>query len=207
MRSRLTVSAAGLLSIVVYLALSLVAYAYYPSSFSPESNWLSDLGDRILNPRGAVYYRAAAILAGVLLVVFFLGLGASQRRLGGKRAVFMTVAEVFGLVAALALIATGVFPEDVGKAHSASSVALYISFGAAVWFVGWALVRGAPRMRKLGGLAFCVAAATWAFAVLPRAHWLEWVAVFLLLLFVGVVSVVMAREPPAMQATSEDAAG
>lgn len=196
MKARVTlVTISGLLTIVAYLSLSLVAYAYYPTSFTPADNWLSDLGNRLLNPQGAVYYRTAAVLTGALLAVFFIALGASVRRQGGKRAAFMTVAEVLGLVGALALILTGAFPEDLGTLHSASSAFFYVSFGTAVWFVGWAFLQGPGRSWRLGYFAFFVAAATWVFAVLPHTFWLEWVAVFLLLLFVGVVALAMNKGP------------
>jgi hypothetical membrane protein len=196
----------GLLSVVAYLSLTVVSFAYYPASFSPRANWLSDLGDRLLNPQGAVFYRSAAVLAGVLLGAFFVALGACARRQGGKRAAFMIVAEALGLVAALALILTGVFPEDTGTPHSVSSAVLYVAFGTAVWFVGWASLQGPGSSRPLAYFAFCVAAATWAFAILPHAYWLEWVAVFLLLLFLGVVAVVVGREPAGMRTASDDAA-
>jgi len=187
MRTRLNLTTVfGLLSIVTYLSLAVIAYAHYPSSFAPNANWLSDLGNRLLNPEGAVYYRTAGVLTGALLAAFFLTLGAAVRRQGGKRAVFMTVAETLGLVAALALVLTGAFSEDMGTPHSVASAVLYVSFGTAVWFVGWALLRGPGRSRAISYFAFCVAAATWTSAVLPHAYWLEWVAVFLLLLFVGV---------------------
>ena len=197
----------GLPSIVAYLSLTVVAFAYYPTSFTPGANWLSDLGDRLLNLQGAAYYRSAAVLAGALLAAFFMALGSSVRRQGGKRALFMTVAETLGLVAALALILTGAFPEDTGTPHSAASAVLYASFGTAVRFAGWAFLRRPGRSRPLGYFAFGVAAATWAFAVLPHAYWLEWVAVILLLLFVGVVAVAMSRERAGMRAASGDAAG
>ena len=194
MRARFSLTTiSGLLTIVIYLSFTLVAYAYYPTSFTPKDNWLSDLGNRILNPQGAAFYRTAAVLTGLMLALFFIALGASFRRQGGKRGVFMTVAEVFGLIAAMALIMTGVFPEDTGTPHSASSVVLYISFGTAVWFVGWAFLSVPGRSRRLSYFAFAVVAATWAFAVLPHTYWLEWVAVFLQLVFVGTVAVAMNR--------------
>jgi hypothetical membrane protein len=117
------------------------------------------------------------------------------------------VAEALGLVAALSLILTGAFPEDTGAPHSVASAVLYVSFGTAVWFVGWASLRGRGRSKPLAYFAFGVAAAAWAFALLPHAYWLEWVAVFLLLLFVGVVAVTMGREPTALRAASDDPAG
>ena len=82
----------------------------------------------------------------------------------------------------------------MGRPHSVASTVLFVLFGTAVWFAGWAFRRGsAPRW--LSYLAFAVAAATWAFAVLPHTYWLEWVAVFLLLVFVGAVAVAMDKEP------------
>ena len=102
MKARATlVTISGLLTIVVYLSLSLVAYADYPTSFTPADNWLSDLGNRLLNPQGAVYYRTAVVLIGALLAVFFIALGASVRRQGGKRAAFLLL--LFVGVVALAM--------------------------------------------------------------------------------------------------------
>ena len=109
MKSKLTlVTVSGLLTIVVYLSLTLVAYAHYPSSITPADNWLSDLGNRLLNPDGAVYYRIAAVLTGVLLAVFFIALAQLVPAAGQARArLFMTVAEVCGLIASLALVVSG----------------------------------------------------------------------------------------------------
>ena len=55
----------GLLTIVVYLPLSLVAYVCSPTAHSPWESWLSDLGTMVLSPHGAVYYRTAGVLTRV----------------------------------------------------------------------------------------------------------------------------------------------
>jgi hypothetical protein len=40
-------------AVVVYLLFAFLAYMRYPASFSPQNNnWLSDLGNRDLNPQG-----------------------------------------------------------------------------------------------------------------------------------------------------------
>jgi hypothetical membrane protein len=149
----------GLLSIVAYLSLAVLAYAPTRRASLPAPTG-SDLGNRLLNPEGSAHYRTAAILTGTLLAAFFVALRASVRWQSGKRAVFMTVAETLGLVAALALILTGAFSEDMGTPHSVASAVLYVSFSTAVWFVGWASLPGPGRSRALGYFAFCVAAAT-----------------------------------------------
>jgi hypothetical membrane protein len=64
----------GISGLVLYLVLSTIAFSFYPSSFSPMGNWLSDLGNNLLNPEGAIFYRLAGILSGVALFGFFLTL-------------------------------------------------------------------------------------------------------------------------------------
>jgi hypothetical membrane protein len=191
---RTLVRASGLLSIVVYLALALVASAYYPASFTPTGNWLSDLGNRELNPQGAVLYGLAAITAGLLLLVFFAALGSVLRSQMARRRVFVSVAEACGLAAASALVITGVFSEDRGAPHSVASAVLFVSFGAAAWFLAWAFLSMRPARRGYGVFAFIVALTVWAFAVLPHSYWLEWLAVALLLAFVGAVATSFGRE-------------
>lgn len=48
-----------------------------------NNNWLSDLGDRSLNPDGAVFYRLGCAFAGVLMAALFLSL--TPWRLEAKR--------------------------------------------------------------------------------------------------------------------------
>jgi hypothetical protein len=60
---------------VVYLLFAFLAYTHYPATFSPQNNnWLSDLGNRDLNPQGANYYVWGCIATGAILLAFFLSL-------------------------------------------------------------------------------------------------------------------------------------
>jgi hypothetical protein len=58
---------AGLTAVVVCVALALVAYAFYPRAFDPAANWISDLGNTLLNPRGSIFFRADMVSVGVVL--------------------------------------------------------------------------------------------------------------------------------------------
>ena len=93
----------GLLTTVICLSLGLVAYLDYPTTISPSANWLSDLGNRILSPQGAVDYRTAAVATGVMLAVFFVALGASFRRQGGYWLEWVVVSVLLLFVGAVAL--------------------------------------------------------------------------------------------------------
>src|SRR6202795_5011061 len=61
--------------VAVYLLFAVLAYSRYPATFSPmNNNWLSDLGNRNLNPDGADFYVWGCTLAGIFLAGFFASL-------------------------------------------------------------------------------------------------------------------------------------
>jgi hypothetical protein len=179
---------AGSLSIVAFLALALASYARYPSAFNPRDNWLSDLGNSLLNPSGSVLYRVAAVLTGVLLALFFVGIGSLAQGQQTRVKVFLLLGRLFGMISALAVVMTGIFSEGQHSSHSLWSAVLYICFGTAAFFIGWALlyVRGFPR--GLSYFAFVITVFDWVMSVFNQTHFLEWVMVALMLLFVGIVS-------------------
>jgi hypothetical membrane protein len=177
-------SVSGLLAVGIYLAAAAAARPFFPAAFTPWGNWLSDLGNVELNPAGALFYRLGGILGGSGLVVFFLAL--DGRRWGGRRVVrvLSLLVRLFGTIASVSFILTGVFPEDMMPMHSWFSIATYAAFGTATALTGIAVLLGAALPRPVAVL--CVAA--WGFdiasAVLGQTRWLEWVVVGFLVAFV-----------------------
>ncbi len=178
---------AGLTAIVVCVALALLAYAYYPRAFSPAANWISDLGDTLLSPRGSIYFRADMVSVGVVLGAFFIGLGCWHH---GQRLIFkgfLALGQFSGLVAAAALVMTGIYSENDATAHAIWVTVLFIAMASAVWFIGWAPVWHPRLPRKVPYVAWLACAADLA-AIIAHRHWLEWFAVGLLLCFVAAVA-------------------
>ena len=184
---------AGFLSILVYVCFTLASYAYYPTAFNPRDNWLSDLGNASLNPSGASLYRIGAVLTGVLLALFFIGLRVIARGQPTKVRIFFSLSQGFGVIAALALIMTGVFSEGAHASHSFWSAVLYISFGTAVFFCGWAFLYLPRFSRSLTYLAFAITVINWVMSAFSKTHFLEWIVVTLMLVFVGAVSYRVCR--------------
>ncbi|RIE05692.1 hypothetical protein SMC7_05940 [Candidatus Cryosericum terrychapinii] len=182
----------GALVLVLYLGLVMVSYSAYPSSFGP-GNWLSDLGDKSLNPDGAVYYRLAPILAGLALMLFFVGLKDWH---GGKRSkprILMSIAQSFGVLGSFALIMTGWFSKDNPVPHLRWSIAgSYMCFGAVV-LVGIALLCYTSVPKLFSIFCFLSAAVAITSATYRKAPWLEWLAVFMLMIFVASVSYLTHR--------------
>ena len=169
------------------MGLAVVAYAYYPHAFSPAANWISDLGNTLLDPRGSIFFRLDMVAVGVAMAAFFIGLTAWHH---GQRLVFRTFlvfGQISGLVAAVALVMTGLYSENDYTAHAVWVTVLFISQAGALWFIGWAPVWYRRLPQKIPYVAFIACAADLA-SVVARRHWLEWVAVALLLCFVAAVA-------------------
>ncbi len=186
-------SAFGLTALVIYLVLAVAAWAFYPASFGPRGNWLSDLGNNDLNPDGARYYRLGGIIGGLGLAGFFLTLGG--RRWGARRGVpvLSTLVRIFGTFAAACFIMTGVFSEDMMPMHSWFSIANYAAFGTAVGLTGIAWALGAALPIHLGLVCF----AAWGFDIVSafygQIRWLEWVVVAFLIAYVAASSIAGVR--------------
>jgi hypothetical protein len=186
-------SISGISSLVLYLVLSAVAVSFYPSSFDPMGNWLSDLGNSLLNPGGAIFYRLAGILSGAVLLIFFSTLGYWTKGQGKDIRILFFLVRVFGLIASLSFIMTGVFSEEMMPMHSWFSIANYITFGTAIALTGFAVLFSTVLPRWFS--AFCFLA--WAFDIVSgifgQTMWLEWVVVAFLIMYVAAMSVFSLR--------------
>ena len=187
------------------MALAVVAWAYYPRAYSPAANWISDLGDTLLSPRGSIFFRADMVVVGLVLAAFFVGLASWH---DGQRLIFkafLALGQFSGLVAAAALMMTGIYSENDSAAHALWVTVLFIAMASAVWFIGWAPVWHRRLPRKVPFVAWAACAADLA-AIIDHRHWLEWLAVVLLLCFVGAVALgtwSMTPSPVARDRSSE----
>ncbi|MHB8071359.1 MAG: hypothetical protein ACYDHF_05350 [Candidatus Cryosericum sp.] len=186
-------SVSGIVVLVLYIGLTVVARWFYASSFGPGANWLSDLGNRNLNPDGAIYYRLAAMLGGIVLALFFIGLMDWYRGGRSKPRIFMTIAQVFGVLTSFAFAMTGYFSEDNLAPHSFWSIANYILFGTAAFFVGFALLYYKKVPKSFSVYCFLLAIVDIVSGVFGKTYWLEWLVVLMLLLFVASVSYLTFR--------------
>jgi hypothetical membrane protein len=180
---------AGLTSVAVCVSLAVAAYLVYPDQqrFGPLSNWFSDLGDTWRNPHGALLFRLDMLLVGVSLAVFFLGL--STLTLGQVRRTrsLIALAQVSGLAGALALALSGIYSENQQPAHALWATFAFVALALSVLLLGGGVLshRGLPSW--IGFFAFAACAAD-VVLIAARRHWLEWVAVPLLLLFLAQLS-------------------
>jgi len=190
-------SSSGIAAALVYLVFALVAFLKYPGAYDPFTNWLSDLGNPIGNPSGAIFYRLGCTLSGLGLILFYVNL--SIWNTGNRRTrVLLTIAQCAGVFSAVSLIVTGVFPLGTSTAiHSLWSMMLYISLGFFLTFSATALMKNPAFKKGFGYYAFLTAGVNFAFgAILHEIFWAEWISVGMFIVYVLMIaynSVVLVR--------------
>lgn len=173
----------SLFAVLCYLTFALLAFAQYPLPYSPMRNWLSDLGNTDLNPRGALFYNIGIVATGVVLLLFFLGL--AQWKMGNNRIqnLMLRLTQGFGILGSLALVMSGLFPINFSTLHSFFSICLYILLGTAFGF-SVAALRYHPTCPRwlliLGAIAALVDILS---GVFHTVYVLEWVTVSLFLCY------------------------
>jgi len=183
----------GVLAIGIYIAFTITSYLHYPAEYGPLTNWLSDLGNPLANPAGAVYYNLGCILTGIALVVFFIGL--SGWNTGEKKMkILLTIGQITGIFSAFSLIITASFPlGEHTSVHSVWSMILYIALAFFWTFSGSALLKHPAFPRWVAYYGFVAAAFNFINGailsyVLENDFFVgEWVTVAMLIVYVAML--------------------
>jgi len=180
---------AGILAILCYLGFAAFSYSRYPLSYSPTTNWLSDLGNPNNNPDGAIFYNIGIISTALLLMLFFLGL--SVWRIEDRRVqiIMLRLTQAFGMLGAICMTMSAIFPINLFKIHSFWSSALYILLSTAFIF-SVAMLRyhqKVPRWLLILGVSIALMVILISF--FPNVYLLEWISVFLLLSYVALFGI------------------
>lgn len=192
-----TVRRAGLLAAVLYPLLASASYFLYPRNYSPLQNWLSDLGNTLVDTNGGILYNIGCIATALLLGRFYVGMNAwrTNDRILSR---LLSIGQVSGLFASLALILSAVF--NIGThpvLHSRLSMLLTIGL---TWFLSFsnaALLRHPGFRKPVGIYGFVAAAATLVYGVFFNTPLGEWIAIGMFMSYVVLLAVVQAKEPAA----------
>jgi len=144
----------GILTPILAFTRISLAIASYPQ-FSWTDNALSDLG--VVGDVTSVLFNGGLIISGILTLLFALGLFMFLRnKMLGRIGAFLLVLD------ALSLSAIGVFPENVKPTHYYASVAFFMFFPLAMFFIATALFQmGKLKMGLFTFLAAIFAVVVW----------------------------------------------
>ena len=122
----------GILTPIVACAFILPAIVLYPQ-FSWTANALSDLG--VVSGATAILFNSGLVISGVLAMLFASGLFIVFREnMLGRIGAFIF------LLGALALIAIGIFPENVKPMHYYASVTFFVLLPTSMFMIGAAFL-------------------------------------------------------------------
>lgn len=188
-----TLRLAGFLATVVYAGLTLAAFLFYPQSYSPLHNWLSDLGNPLVNPKGAILYNAGCIAASLLLIAFYLGLNALRNgdRVLGR---LLAIGQAAGVFASLALILAAIY--DIGTQtarHSLFSMLLAVGLTWFLCFANTALLRHPGFSKWLGFYGLAAGAAILAYGVFFNTPPGEWLAIGMFIIYIDLLAALAPR--------------
>jgi hypothetical protein len=187
----------GILSPIVAWSLISLAILYSPVNFDFTQNWLADLGGMgyasflnvsrpiVNSPTTEVLYLSGLIIAGILAIVFSIGLfyddRAPSHRLGA----------VLALLGSGALSAQGIFPEPMGIINLVATFATVLLISTAAFLIGGALID--ESRKQLTGLSIAglsIVLGIVALAGLSLISYLRSVAVIIAFLGISVWALV-----------------
>lgn len=186
-------SITGVLVIAFYSVFTLIAAALFPLSWTPFP-YLSDFGNSIYNPNGALFYNLACILTGIMLIPFYIGFYKWYTKGSWKKWVIM-LTQAIGIASGVALILIGVFPENsipVGF-HHLWSITFFMLNLLVLLLANIALITHPKFIKPVAIYGFIVAIINLAFVVLPETSIIEWFTVFTALGYAGLLVINMLK--------------
>lgn len=193
-RYGLGISFSSILILLYYTGCALLAYFSYPLAYSPARNWLSDLGSRVLNPNGAIFYNTGIIITAIWLLFFFFGISGLKTGSHKIQALMIRLAQLFGVLASISMILSAFYPIDMPRFHSLFSGLLYASLGTAIAFSA-AAMRYEARCPKWLFVLGCLAAlfdllTSLLFNTIPI---FEWITVSFFLAYIACLGISMSN--------------
>jgi hypothetical protein len=180
---------AGVAAVAAYLIFTSVAILKYPSEYSPVTNWLSDLGNPQINLSGAVFYNLGCIITGLILLLFFFGL--KEWNTGDKKTkIILTIAQISGLLSAIFLIITAVFPLGSHTPIHVVSGKMHIIFtGFFLTFSATALLKHPAAMKWFAYFGFASAFVNFVYgAFVYFVFAAEWLAIGMFIIYILMIS-------------------
>jgi hypothetical membrane protein len=180
---------ASILATICYLLFAFLAYLRYSLPYSPITNWLSDLGNPDLNPGGALLYNLGIILTALLLVPFFIGLSTWKLREKRVQVIMLRLTQTFGVLGAVCMLLSAIFPINNFEIHAFWSTSLYIMLSTAFIF-SVAMLRyhhNVPIWTLIFGVSTGVVVILTSF--FQAVYILEWVTILLYLVYIIILGV------------------
>lgn len=180
---------AGVMGIPIYVIFTFISHLYN-TEINPLTNWLSDFGNPLKNPSGALFYNMGCIIVALLLSVFYIGIYKwyKNRKIAKKYVISYICAQISGIFGTVFLVLASIFHlgTDI-YLHSTFSTLNMIAMNCFMSFTAIAFLMN-PNIKKWIGITAYLSAifnivTMNAFSSLYIAEWIY----FLLFMFYQVI--------------------
>jgi hypothetical protein len=149
--------------LLIYTILALAAYTFYPQDFSPLTNTLTQLGNPILNPSGAIFYNIGVLLvSGSTVFIAVLLLILPKQWLtprGGNRRLFFYLSTSFMMLFSFFYMLTAFVPSGGDDAvNSLFTLIFIVSLELFIVFSAAGARRMKDHLRWVPAFGFTIAA-------------------------------------------------
>jgi hypothetical protein len=164
-------------AVIIFCAFMALSAASFPQGFSPLDVPAGDLGNACLNQEGAGIFNVGCMIAGVPLIIFFIGLYKWYTN-ELWRNLFVAGSQLTGIAAGVSLIMIGYYPELFAGEHMFWSTALFVSLFLALLLANAGLLthwRYSKRAGYVGMVSVAMLvvflASKFASAEIPAFEW------------------------------------
>jgi hypothetical membrane protein len=180
---------AGFAAVAIYVVFAAIALVKYPNAYSPLTNWLSDLGNPLVNQSGALFYNLGCIITSLVLIAFYLGLRGLVN--DSKRIkILLKMAQITGILSSIFLTITALFPLGSHTSiHEISGKMHVIFLGFFLTFSATVLLRQSVLRKWPAYFGFLTAVVNFVYgAFLFSVFVAEWVAIGMFIIYVLMIS-------------------
>ncbi len=173
----------GLYSVFAFLAL-----VHFPTPFIADINWLSDLGGKVMNPQGGVFFNLGCIFGGV---VFFIVAGSlSEWRPPAKwQQRSLRLAQLMGCVSAFGMMMIGFITEDEFLMHITWAGVFFVCLSIFIVLESVVIFPFSRNARIIALIGLAVAAFDIYFDIWAHSPLMELIAVILSLAFIALLGI------------------
>jgi hypothetical protein len=168
----------GVVCIPIYIIFTFISHLYN-ISINPLTNWLSDFGNPLINPSGALFYNAGCTIVAVLLIVFYIGMFQwyKNNKIERKYTISYICAQVSGIISSVFLVLASIYTLGTNTGlHSTFGMIHMIGIDCFMDFTAIAFFMNPEIEKWIGVFAFIAAifniVTTNAFSELYIAEWI-----------------------------------
>ena len=170
----------GIFIIIIYITFTIISALLYNKNWSPFNTRLSDFGSTSTGncPEGALLFNIGAIITGILIFPFHIGLykwfdGLKEKR--EKKLLIIT--QFIGCLSGVTLIMLGIFPTETDEIHEFWAGGFFLFNQIISILIGVSLLNHEKFIKTISIYGWIVAAIN-LFFIVSQESILEWFTIF-----------------------------